>query len=89
MIRAIGILQMVLIASVTVALAQGNTTPSRPRRTPPPTVLGQTGTMYDGNNANLQLPTEANRYWTDLWSAPISMTDTGSVSGNGATGGIR
>jgi hypothetical protein len=25
--------------------------------------LGQTGTMYDGNNANLQLAPEQNGYW--------------------------
>jgi hypothetical protein len=65
------IVQTMLLASTTVVLAQGGNTPPA-RQNAPPQVLSQTGTMYDGNNTNLQLPAEPNRYWVDLWAAPIS-----------------
>ena len=72
MIRAIGIAQAILFASTTIVLAQGSTGQSKPQGASPPRVLSQTGTMYDGNNANLRLPAEPNKYWADLWAAPIS-----------------
>jgi hypothetical protein len=72
MTRAMGIAQTMLLASTTMVLAQGGNTPSAPQKAPPPQVLSETGTMYDGNNANLQLPAEPNRYWVDLWATPIS-----------------
>jgi hypothetical protein len=72
MIKAMGIAQAILFASTTIVLAQGSKTQPAPNGAPPPRVLSQTGTMYDGNNANLQLPAEPNRYWVDLWAAPIS-----------------
>lgn len=72
MIRAMGIAQAMLFASATIVLGQGSDRQSAPQGAPPPQVLSQTGTMYDGNNANLQLPPEPNRYWVDLWAAPIS-----------------
>jgi hypothetical protein len=72
MIRAIGIAQTILFASTTIVLAQGSTAQSAPQGASPPPVLGQTGTMYDGNNANLRLPAEPNKYWADLRAAPIS-----------------
>ena len=54
MFRAVGIAPAILFASTAFVLAQGGTTQSAP----PPQVLSQTGTMYDSNNANLQLPAE-------------------------------
>jgi hypothetical protein len=71
-IREMRIAQTMLLASTTIVLAQGGNTPSAPQRPPPPQVISQTGTMYDGNNTNLQLPAEPNRYWANLWAAPIS-----------------
>jgi len=77
MIKAMWVAQTMLFASTTLVLAQAGKTQSAPGDTPPPHVLSQTGTMYDGNNANLQLPAEPNRYWVELWAAPIS---TGSAT---------
>ncbi len=87
MIKAMGIAQTILFASTTIVLAQGSNTPSPPQGAPPPQVLSQTGTMYDGNNANLRLPPEPNGYWVDLWAAPISPRGAGSASGGGSAGG--
>lgn len=72
MTKAMGIAQTMLLASTTIVLAQGGNMLSAPQKAPPPHVLSETGTMYDGNNANLQLPAEPNRYWVDLWATPIS-----------------
>ena len=77
MSKAMWVAQAMLLASTTFVLAQAGKTQSAPPDTPPPKVLSQTGTMYDGNNANLQLPAEPNSYWVELWAAPIS---TGTVS---------
>jgi hypothetical protein len=68
--RVIGIAPSILFASATIVLAQGSNTPSAPPAAPPPQVLGQTGTMYGGNNDNLKLPAEPNKYWVDLWAQP-------------------
>ena len=78
MVRAMGIAQAILFASTTIVLAQGSKAQPAPQGVPPPQVLSQTGTMYDGDNANLQLAAEPNKYWVDLWAAPIS-------TGRGAT----
>src|SRR5271166_5663134 len=68
MIRPTGIAAAILAATAIPALAQvGNPSPAS-RDTRPPTVIGQTGTMYDGNNADLRLPTEPNAYWARLWA---------------------
>lgn len=80
MIKAMWVAQAMLLASTTFVLAQAGKTQSAPRDTPPPKVLSQTGTMYDGNNANLQLPAEPNRYWVELWAAPISTGSAGPAS---------
>ena len=54
----------------------------------PSAVLGQTGTMYDGGNANLQLPPEQNAYWMRLWAEPGTEGNAGasSVVGAGTAG---
>jgi hypothetical protein len=67
-IRPIAIATTILVASATTVLAQGS--PPASPGTRPPAVIGQTGTMYDGNNANLQLPPEQNAYWARLWAEP-------------------
>ena len=66
MIKPILIATMVLVAAAMSALAQVGA----PQGAQHPTVIGQTGTMYDGNNANLQLPPEQNAYWARLWAEP-------------------
>ena len=80
MIKAMWVAQAMLLASTTVVLAQAGKSQSAPRDMPPPKVLSQTGTMYDGNNANLQLPAEPNSYWVELWAAPISTGSAGPAS---------
>jgi hypothetical protein len=72
MMRATTFAQAILFASTTIVLAQGSTGQSTPQGASPPRVLSQTGTMYDGNNASLRLRAEPNKYWTDLWAAPMS-----------------
>jgi hypothetical protein len=32
---------------------------------------GRTGTIHDGNNANLQVPPERNAYWARLWAQSL------------------
>jgi hypothetical protein len=83
MIKAIAIVQAILIASTVVALAQRDNAQPVSQAGQPPEVLGQTGSMYDGNNANLQLPAEPNEYWARLWAAPISTANTGPASSAG------
>ena len=79
MVRATAIAQTILIASTAVGLAQqSNAGTKRPE------MLSETGTMYDGNNANLQLPAEPNGYWERLWAAPIGAANTGPASRVGA-----
>ena len=77
MSKTMWVAQAMLLASTTVVLAQAGKTQSAPRDTK---VLSQTGTMYDGNNANLQLPAEPNSYWVELWAAPISTGSAGPAS---------
>jgi len=40
--------------------------------------------MYDGNNANLQLPPEQNAYWVRLWAEPRATGNSGPASAVGA-----
>jgi hypothetical protein len=47
-------------------------------------LFGQSGTMYDGNNANLQLPAAQNAYWVRLWAEPGAAGDAGTSSAAGA-----
>lgn len=78
MIRPIAIATAILVAYAVPALAQGS--PPAPQGTRPPTVIGQTGTMYDGSNANLQLPPEPNAYWARLWSGAGTSDNAGATS---------
>jgi hypothetical protein len=80
MIKAISIAATILVAAATSGLAQGGA-PQSPQH---PTVIGQTGTMYDGNNANLQLPPEQNAYWSRLWAEPGASGNSGPASAVGA-----
>jgi hypothetical protein len=80
MIKPTLIATMVLVAAAMAALAQGGA----PQRAQHPTVIGQTGTMYDGNNANLQLPPDPNAYWSRLWAQPYPTGNSGPASAVGA-----
>jgi hypothetical protein len=44
--------------------------------------------MYDGNNANLQLPSEQSAYWEGFWAEPRATGNPGPASavGTEATG---
>ena len=84
MIRPIGIAAAILAVTAIPALAQGGNPPPAPQGAQPPTVIGQTGTMYDGNNANLQLPPEQNAYWSRLWAEPGATGISGPASAVGA-----
>ncbi|MBV8661527.1 MAG: hypothetical protein JO107_00365 [Hyphomicrobiales bacterium] len=87
MIRAVAIVQAMLIAiaPTTVVLAQATNTQSAPKSGGPP-VLGETGTMYDGNNANLQLPAEPDKYWTNRWAASVGAGNIGPAGASGPSG---
>jgi hypothetical protein len=80
MIKAITVATMILVAAGVPALAQGGV----PQSAQHPTVIGQTGTMYDGNNANLQLPLEPNAYWAQLWAEPGAAGNSGPALAVGA-----
>jgi hypothetical protein len=80
MIKAIAIGTMILVAAAEPALAQGGA----PQSAQHPPVIGPTGTMYDGNNANLQLPPEPNAYWARLWAEPGASGNSGPASAVGA-----
>jgi hypothetical protein len=84
MIRSTGIAAAILAFTAMPALAQGGNPPPAPEGAQPPAVIGQTGTMYDGNNANLQLPPEPNAYWARLWAEPGATGNAGSASAVGA-----
>jgi len=84
MIRPIGIAHMILIASSTLSLAQSSDNSSLSYSGRPPQVLSQTGTMYDGNNVNLRLPSEPDRYWQSLWAEPIASQNNRPASPGGA-----
>ena len=84
MIRPTGIAAAILAVTAIPALAQGGNPSPAPQGAQPPTVIGQTGTMYDGNNANLQLPPEPNAYWARLWSGAGTSGNAGAASAVGA-----
>ena len=87
MVRVIGIMEAILIASAIIVLAQGGNAQTGAQGTRPLQVLGPTGTMYDGNNANLQLPAEPNEYWARLWAGSSRSSATGTAS-SGSTAGV-
>jgi hypothetical protein len=80
MIKQNAVATMILVAAAAPVLAQGGA----PQGAQHPTVIGQTGTMYDGNNANLQLPPEQNAYWARLWAEPGASGNSGPASAVGA-----
>jgi hypothetical protein len=80
MIKPVAIATIILLAAATSALAQGGNPPPAGQ----PAVIGQTGTMYDGNNANLQLPPEQNAFWAQLWAQPGAQGNPAAVSAVGA-----
>ena len=84
MTKPIAIAAAILAAAAVSALAQDGA----PQGAQHPTVIGQTGTMYDGNNADLQLPSERNAYWVQLWAEPGASGNAGpaSAAGAGTTG---
>jgi hypothetical protein len=88
MIKSTAIATMILVATAIPALSQGGTAPPAAQGARPSTVIGQTGTMYDGNNANLQLPSEENAYWARLWAEPGASGNAGAASavGGGTAG---
>jgi hypothetical protein len=80
MMKPIAIATIILLAAAVPALAQGGA----PQSAQHPALMGQTGTMYDGNNANLQLPPESNAYWSQLWAEPGATGNSGPASAVGA-----
>lgn len=80
MIKQSAVATMILVAAAAPVLAQDGA----PQGAQHPTVIGQTGTMYDGNNANLQLPAEQNAYWSRLWAEPGATGNSGPASAVGA-----
>jgi hypothetical protein len=88
MIKAIAVATMILVTAAVPALAQGGNPSPAPQSAQHPAVIGQTGTMYDGNNAKLQLPPEPDAYWSQLWAEPGATGNAGPASavGVGAAG---
>jgi hypothetical protein len=86
MIKPIAIATMIFVATAIPALAEGGNPPPASQGAQPPMVIGPTGTMYDGNNANLQLPPEQNAYWAQLWAQPGASGNSGPASAVGASG---
>jgi hypothetical protein len=80
MIKPILIATIILVAASMSALAQGGARQGAQH----PTLIGQTGTMYDGNNANLQLPPKPDAYWAQLWAEPNASGNAGPASAVGA-----
>ena len=61
MIKPTAIAATLLAGTALPALAQGGPTQGT-------SVVGQTGTMYDGNNAQLQLAPEPNAWYENRWA---------------------
>jgi len=61
MIKPTAIAAMLLAGTALPALAQSGPTQG-------PSVVGPTGTMYDGNNAQLQLAPQPNAWYGDRWA---------------------
>jgi hypothetical protein len=96
MIRPIEIAAAILVLSAAPVFAQAGNPPPAPQATPPSMVVGPTGTMYDGNNADLQLPSEQKAYWAQLWAEPGAAGNASAVGagtagtpGGAQTGGQR
>jgi hypothetical protein len=85
MIRVVAIVTLMFVAAAIPARAQGGSPPSAPQGAQPATVIGQTGTMYDGNNADLKMPSERHAYWVQLWAEPggSGIAGAGSAVGTG------
>ena len=84
MMKPIVIAIVILVSAAMPALAQGGKPTSAPQGAQRATVVGPTGTMYDGSNANLQLPPEQNAYWAQLWAEPGASGNSGPASAIGA-----
>jgi hypothetical protein len=82
MIRPAAIIGAIMLAAAPV-FAQGNGSPPG-RSVRPPALFGQSGTMYDGNNANLQLPAAQNAYWVRLWAEVGTAGNSGAAAAVGA-----
>ena len=80
--KPIALMSIMLVAAIGTAFAQGGNPPPAPSAQTP--VIGQTGTMYDGNNANLRLAPQQNTYWTQLWAQPGMSGNSGPASAVGA-----
>lgn len=83
MVNPIALMTVMLVVTSGLAFAQAGNPPPAPAQGQP-AVIGQTGTMYDGNNANLQLPPQQNAYWAQLWAQPGMSGNSGAASAVGA-----
>jgi hypothetical protein len=84
MIRPIEIAAAILVFCAPPAFAQSSNPSPTHQGAQPSTVVGPTLTMYDGNNANLQLPAQPNAYWAGLWAQPGAQNNAGVASAVGA-----
>jgi len=95
--QATSLVRVVLEGSRAVAtLARGGNPPPTLQPTQASVVLGPTGTMYDGNNADLRLRPDPNPYWAQLWAEPNAVGNASAVGagsagtlGGAQTGGAR
>jgi hypothetical protein len=84
MIKPLALTTMMLFVSAGSSFAQGGNPPSAPPAQGQQPIIGQTGTMYDGNNANLQSAPQQNAYWAQLWAQPSASGNSGPASAVGA-----
>ena len=79
MMKPIVVAAIALVAQAMAAFAQHGNPPSAAPRgaAQPTTIMGRTGTMYDGSNTNLQVPPEQNAYWARLWAQPLGVARSG------------
>jgi hypothetical protein len=82
--RLIVLMSTLLVAAAGCAFAQTGNPPPAPPAQGQTAVIGQTGTMYDGNNADLQLAPQQNAYWAQLWAQPGVSGNSGPASAVGA-----
>ena len=84
MLRSVCI--VLVLTAAAPAFAQGSGGPTQNSKGPP--VLGPTGTMYDGNNARLSLPSERNAWFLEQWAGyvPVPAGPPAAATGAGAAG---
>lgn len=86
MLRVVVIAAAALITVAAPALAQANRPLPPSPGAGPAAVLGPTGTMYDGNNSQLQLPPEQDAWYKETFAGFIPAQPAIAAGATSATG---